>query len=100
MPHWFNCRAVWLYLGTELGPKGGFVTEVSDRGPQSCQKDGWDEFYVGIQHRREACRGVPPLKLAPQPEISHMAYKSDIEIAREAQKKPIQDIGAKIGIDS
>jgi len=29
-----------------------------------------------------------------------MAYKSDIEIAREAQKKPIQEIGAKIGIDS
>ncbi|MEQ3708821.1 MAG: formate--tetrahydrofolate ligase [Tateyamaria sp.] len=29
-----------------------------------------------------------------------MAYKSDIEIAREAQKKPIQEIGAKIGIES
>ncbi|WP_145975041.1 formate--tetrahydrofolate ligase, partial [Ruegeria atlantica] len=29
-----------------------------------------------------------------------MSYKSDIEIAREAQKKPIQEIGAKIGIDS
>ncbi|WP_224813859.1 formate--tetrahydrofolate ligase [Hasllibacter sp. MH4015] len=29
-----------------------------------------------------------------------MGYKSDIEIAREAQKKPIQDIGAKIGIES
>ena len=29
-----------------------------------------------------------------------MAYKSDIEIAREAQKKPIQEIGAKLGIDS
>ena len=29
-----------------------------------------------------------------------MGYKSDIEIAREAQKKPIQDIGAKIGIGS
>jgi formate--tetrahydrofolate ligase len=27
-----------------------------------------------------------------------MAYKSDIEIAREAQKLPIQDIGAKLGI--
>ncbi|WP_291733590.1 MULTISPECIES: formate--tetrahydrofolate ligase, partial [unclassified Leisingera] len=27
-----------------------------------------------------------------------MSYKSDIEIAREAQKKPIQEIGAKIGI--
>ena len=27
-----------------------------------------------------------------------MAYKSDIEIAREAQKQPIQDIGAKLGI--
>ena len=27
-----------------------------------------------------------------------MAYKSDIEIAREANKKPIQEIGAKIGI--
>ncbi|MEM6275551.1 MAG: formate--tetrahydrofolate ligase [Pseudomonadota bacterium] len=29
-----------------------------------------------------------------------MSYKSDIEIAREAQKKPIQEIGAKIGIGS
>ncbi len=29
-----------------------------------------------------------------------MSYKSDIEIAREANKKPIQEIGAKIGIDS
>ncbi|MEO1641295.1 MAG: formate--tetrahydrofolate ligase [Pseudomonadota bacterium] len=29
-----------------------------------------------------------------------MAYKSDIEIAREAQKRPIQEIGAKLGIDS
>ncbi|SDX65631.1 formate--tetrahydrofolate ligase, partial [Ruegeria halocynthiae] len=27
-----------------------------------------------------------------------MSYKSDIEIAREANKKPIQEIGAKIGI--
>ncbi len=29
-----------------------------------------------------------------------MAYKSDIEIAREAQKRPIQEIGAKLGIES
>ncbi|MEO9517796.1 MAG: formate--tetrahydrofolate ligase [Paracoccaceae bacterium] len=29
-----------------------------------------------------------------------MAYKSDIEIAREANKKPIQEIGAKLGISS
>ena len=29
-----------------------------------------------------------------------MAYKSDIEIAREAQKRPIQEIGAKLGIGS
>ncbi|WP_319824578.1 formate--tetrahydrofolate ligase [Thalassovita sp.] len=27
-----------------------------------------------------------------------MSYKTDIEIAREARKKPIQDIGAKLGI--
>ncbi|WP_300548676.1 formate--tetrahydrofolate ligase [Roseovarius sp.] len=27
-----------------------------------------------------------------------MSYKSDIEIAREAKKKPIQEIGAKLGI--
>ena len=27
-----------------------------------------------------------------------MAYKTDIEIAREANKKPIQEIGAKLGI--
>ena len=29
-----------------------------------------------------------------------MSYKSDIEIAREAQKRPIQEIGEKIGISS
>ncbi len=29
-----------------------------------------------------------------------MSYKSDIEIAREANKKPIQEIGARIGIES
>ena len=29
-----------------------------------------------------------------------MSYKSDIEIAREANKLPIQEIGAKIGISS
>ncbi|MBC6437080.1 MAG: formate--tetrahydrofolate ligase [Rhodobacteraceae bacterium] len=29
-----------------------------------------------------------------------MAFKSDIEIAREAHKKPIQEIGAKLGIPS
>ncbi|MGR3520630.1 MAG: formate--tetrahydrofolate ligase, partial [Roseovarius sp.] len=29
-----------------------------------------------------------------------MSYKSDIEIAREAQKKSIQEIGAKLGIPS
>ncbi|MGI9364278.1 MAG: formate--tetrahydrofolate ligase, partial [Rhizobiaceae bacterium] len=27
-----------------------------------------------------------------------MAFKTDIEIAREANKKPIQEIGAKLGI--
>ena len=27
-----------------------------------------------------------------------MSYKSDIEIARDAQKKPIQEIGSKLGI--
>ncbi|MDX8351496.1 formate--tetrahydrofolate ligase [Cognatiyoonia sp. IB215182] len=29
-----------------------------------------------------------------------MEYKSDIEIARSAQKRPIQEIGAKLGIES
>ena len=29
-----------------------------------------------------------------------MGYKSDIEIAREAVKRPIQEIGAKLGINS
>ncbi|MGB1235365.1 MAG: formate--tetrahydrofolate ligase, partial [Planktomarina sp.] len=29
-----------------------------------------------------------------------MAYKSDIEIAREASKRPIQEIGDKLGIPS
>ena len=32
--------------------------------------------------------------------ISKMSYKSDIEIAREAQKRPIQEIGSKLGIPS
>ncbi|NKB53532.1 MAG: formate--tetrahydrofolate ligase, partial [Rhizobiaceae bacterium] len=27
-----------------------------------------------------------------------MAFKTDIEIAREATKRPIQEIGAKLGI--
>lgn len=31
---------------------------------------------------------------------SAMSYKSDIEIAREAKKRPIQEIGDKIGIAS
>ena len=29
-----------------------------------------------------------------------MAHKTDIEIAREAKKQPIQDIGAKLDIPS
>ena len=29
-----------------------------------------------------------------------MAYKTDIEIAREAEKRPIQEIGAKLGIET
>ena len=29
-----------------------------------------------------------------------MSYKTDLEIAREASKQPIQDIGAKLGIDT
>ena len=32
--------------------------------------------------------------------MKDMAFKSDIEIAREAQKQPIQEIGAKLGIPS
>jgi len=32
--------------------------------------------------------------------ISKMSYKSDIEIAREAQKRSIQEIGSKLGIPS
>ena len=32
--------------------------------------------------------------------VLNMHIKSDIEIAREAKKSPIQDIGAKIGIPS
>merc|ERR1711916_103542 len=34
----------------------------------------------------------------PANRIFAMSYKTDIEIAREAQKKPIQEIGDKIGI--
>jgi formate--tetrahydrofolate ligase len=30
----------------------------------------------------------------------HMAFKTDIQIAREAKKKPIQEIGKKLGISS
>ncbi|MFD2741567.1 formate--tetrahydrofolate ligase, partial [Sulfitobacter aestuarii] len=29
-----------------------------------------------------------------------MAFKTDIQIAREAQKRPIQEIGEKLGISS
>ncbi|MDA5556962.1 formate--tetrahydrofolate ligase, partial [Shimia sp. MMG029] len=29
-----------------------------------------------------------------------MSFKTDIEIAREAKKQPIQEIGAKLGISS
>ena len=29
-----------------------------------------------------------------------MSFKSDIQIAREANKKPIQEIGAKLGMTS
>jgi formate--tetrahydrofolate ligase len=32
--------------------------------------------------------------------VRKMAFKTDIEIARAAQKKPIQEIGAKLGIPS
>ena len=31
---------------------------------------------------------------------THMAFKTDIEIAREAKKKPIMEIGQKLGIPS
>ena len=48
---------------------------------------------------------LAPLKLrASQTNLSKgifkMSYKSDIEIAREAQKRPIQEIGSKLGIPS
>ncbi len=36
----------------------------------------------------------------PRPKGFFMEYKSDIEIARAASKRPIQEIGAKLGIDS
>ena len=29
-----------------------------------------------------------------------MAFKTDIEIARGAQKQPIQEVGAKLGIEA
>ena len=48
---------------------------------------------------------LAPLKLrAPQTNLSKgifkVSYKSVIEIAREAQKRPIQEIGSKLGIPS
>ncbi len=48
---------------------------------------------------------LAPLKLrAPQTNLSKgifkVSYKSDIEIAREAQKRPIQEIGSMLGIPS
>ena len=48
---------------------------------------------------------LAPLKLrASQTNLSKgifkVSYKSDIEIAREAQKRPIQEIGSKLGIPS
>ncbi len=36
--------------------------------------------------------------IAPNRKRSSMAFKSDIEIAREANKKPIQEIGDRLGI--
>jgi len=41
-----------------------------------------------------------PAGADPREETAKMAFKTDIEIAREASKKPIQEIGAKLGIDS
>jgi len=38
-------------------------------------------------------------RIAPTWKVT-MSYKSDIEIAREAKKRPIQEIGAKLGISS
>jgi formate--tetrahydrofolate ligase len=38
-------------------------------------------------------------RIAPTWKVN-MSYKSDIEIAREAKKRPIQEIGAKLGIGS
>ncbi len=35
-----------------------------------------------------------------QRKFNDMSYKTDIEIAREAKKRPIQEIGAKLGIPS
>ncbi len=41
---------------------------------------------------RGSAKNEPPSRDSP------MSFKSDIEIAREAQKRPIQEIGAKLGI--
>jgi formate--tetrahydrofolate ligase len=48
---------------------------------------------------RAVCGGMPAATDATSNrETRHMAFKTDIEIARAAQKRPIQEIGDKIGI--
>jgi formate--tetrahydrofolate ligase len=42
----------------------------------------------------------PPEPRPPTPESASMTYKTDIEIAREAKKLPIQEIGARLGIQA
>jgi formate--tetrahydrofolate ligase len=70
------------------------------RGVSETESDGREGEYVGnapvqtVAERYRRWSICINLALGP----FYMAFKTDIEIAREADKKPIQEIGAKLGI--
>ena len=65
---------------------------------RKCRNRGASAAAVVIR----VCQHVTtrPAGADPREETAPMAFKTDIEIAREASKKPIQEIGAKLGIGS
>jgi hypothetical protein len=62
--------------------------------PVSCKHDACFRFLFVAKAAREMWPGREE-ETAPMAE-----YKTDIEIARAANKKPIMEIGAKLGIPS
>jgi formate--tetrahydrofolate ligase len=80
------------------GPRAGLSTAEGLRRPAATGAG-----YVGNAAQRAGQsryrrKGDTPAAAARTG--TDMSYKSDIEIAREASKKPIQEIGAKLGIPS